>query len=398
MRVGVSMFAGDGGKSGISQYLREVVTKLLAQYPDLRLTLFMSHSDRAYFDPHHPNAKVISYPDWVGHPIVNIFWHLLILPWVLYRQRCELVFLPAANRRLGWYYPCPSVGTVHDISQLHIPTKYDAFRMFYIMRVLPRLMRRLTRVISISRSTTRDLEGFAKVEPTKIDLVYNGADTSRFTPDWLEKSRGRLVAAGLKLDQPYILYVSRIEHPGKNHVGLLEAFHKSLPDLDPDLQLVFVGARWNGADKVDEKIQELGLGDRVIFPGFVSNDLLPDLYRSAELLAFPSLYEGFGIPALEAMASGIPAIVADNSSLPEVVGSAGLCFDPKSIDAMSEVLTKLSRDEWMKDVLGIEGILQASKFSWELAAQGVYQSFLSALAAEKAAKYHPVSSGQTKNS
>ena len=397
MKVGISMFAGDGGKSGISQYMREIVTALINDNPDFHCQLYMTESDRMFFDPQHPRAEVKSYPDWVGQPVVNIFWHLIWLPFVLWKKRAQLVFMPAGNRRLGWFYPCQSIATVHDFSQLHVPAKYDGLRMFYILKVLPLLMRKLTRVIAISQSTQRDLENFALVERKRIRLVYNGADTSRFTPACGEHARDRLVAMGLPLTSPYILYVSRLENPGKNHLRLLEAFAAALPELDPEIKLVFAGGRWNGAEQIDQRIEELNLGERVISLGFVANEALPDLYRGALFMAFPSLFEGFGIPALEAMASGLPVMVANNSSLPEVVGEAGLTFDPFNIAQMSNQLLQLSQQPELRDALSRAGIEQAKRFSWRKSASDVYACFEQLLAKNlQPPEYHPADANVVK--
>ena len=189
MRIGVSAFAADGGKSGISQYMRAMFTQMIAQAPTDEFVLYMTRSDRRFFaDVAAENVEIVSYPDWFGHPVVSILWHLFCLPLALLRRGCACVFLPAGNRRLGWWYGIPSVSTVHDLSQLHVPQKYDRFRMFYIMKILPAMMRRLTHVISISQSTRRDLESFARVAADRIRVVYNGIDVDRFAG--LERARG----------------------------------------------------------------------------------------------------------------------------------------------------------------------------------------------------------------
>ena len=223
MKIGISAFATDSGKSGISQYAANVVGRLVALAPQHELVAFINHADADWVQSWHPRLTVVSLPDWTGHPVASIFWHLVYFPGMLRRHGCDLVFMPAGNRRLAWSYGVPSVGTVHDFSQLHVPQKYDAARMFYIMRVLPRMMRRLTRVISVSESTRRDLESFAEVPSERIRVIYNGADLERFAPRPRAEARAEL-PAGLNIPERYILYIARLEHPGKNHVRLLEAF------------------------------------------------------------------------------------------------------------------------------------------------------------------------------
>ena len=153
MKIGISAYATDSGKSGISQYAENIIGRLPDIAPGQEFVVFVNEADAEWVRTWHPRLQVVSFPDWTAHPVANIFWHLTAFPLQLRRHGCDVVFMPAGNRRLGWFYGMPSVGTVHDFSQLHVPQKYDAFRMFYIMRILPRMMRRLTRVISVSEST-----------------------------------------------------------------------------------------------------------------------------------------------------------------------------------------------------------------------------------------------------
>lgn len=379
MRIAVSMFAGDGGQSGISQYMKQVLGELQSLASNNEYLLYMCQSDRQHFDLEGHNVKAICYPDWVGHPIVNILWHLIWLPLALLLHRADLVFFPAANRRLGFWYPVPSVGTVHDFSQLHVPAKYDKARMFYIERVLPNLMRRLTRIISISESTRRDLLGFAQVSGNKIDLIYNGANLEQFSS--LEKSTSRDQVAellGLAPDEPYLLYVSRIEHPGKNHVRLLDAFKQLIEQDAIAHKLVFVGSRWSGAEQVDQHIEALSLQDRVSMPGFIPAQSLPALYAGADLLVFPSLFEGFGIPVLEAMASGTPVCASNCSSIPEVLGHAGTLFDPHCSQSIAVSIRNMLINPQFYDRCRQSGLERCQQFTWKKAAVAVLASFMQA--------------------
>jgi glycosyltransferase involved in cell wall biosynthesis len=242
--------------------------------------------------------------------------------------------------------------------------------MLYIMQVLPAMMRRLDRVIAVSESTRLDLETFARVPDTRIDVIHNGADLQRFSPQ-AEPGEQARVQALLGTDAPYLLYIARLEHPGKNHVRLLEAFARLRRERALPHRLVLAGGRWSGAEAIDAKVTELGLEQAVVFPGFVPSELLPALYRGAELFVFPSLFEGFGIPVLEAMASGTPVCAADCSSIPEVVGDAGLLFDPASADAIAVSMGRLLDDADLRRQLVERGLAQAAGFSWDRTAAAV---------------------------
>ena len=269
MRIGISAFAGDSGKSGISQYMANAIGCLVEIAPQHEFVAFVGAEDADWVCSWHPRIEIVSYPNWIAKPSVNIVWHLARLAAALRRQRCDLVFMPAANRRLAWHYGVPSVGTVHDFSQLHVPQKYDRFRMFYIMRVLPALTRRLSRVIAVSESTRRDCETFARIPSKRIRVSYNGADLSRFKPDPSREARAAVQAyLGTQLppDAPYLLYTSRLEHPGKNHVRLLEAFAELREARQLPHRLVLAGMRWSGAEIVDAGSPSLGSKTRSSSP------------------------------------------------------------------------------------------------------------------------------------
>lgn len=368
MKIGISAFGTDSGKSGISQHAANLVGRLVELAPSHQFVAFINRADADWVQSWHPRLEVVALPDWTAHPVISIFWHLVALPRMLRTQRCDLCFMPAGNRRLAWSYGVPSVGTVHDFSQLHVPQKYDAARMFYIMRVLPRMMRRLTRVISVSESTRRDLESFARVPSERIRVIYNGADLERFAPRPRAQARADLPAE-LRIPEHYVLYIARLEHPGKNHVRLLDAFAALKRTTDLPHKLVLVGGRWSGADVIDARVAELGLSDQVIFPGFVPNEAIPALYAAADAFAFPSLFEGFGIPVLEAMASGTPVCASNTSSIPEVVGDAGLLFDPRDVPAMTDCLSRLLQDEPLRQRLIAAGTARAKGFTWDAAAE-----------------------------
>ncbi|WP_058557261.1 glycosyltransferase family 1 protein [Thiohalocapsa sp. ML1] len=380
MRIGISAFAGDGGKSGISQYMANIVGRLVETAPRHQFIAFVGAADADWVRSWHPGLDVVVFPNWTAHPIASIGWHLLRLQPTLRKHGCDAVFMPAANRRLAWSYGVPSLGTVHDFSQLHVPQKYDALRMAYIMRVLPAMMRRLTSVIAVSESTRRDLESFARVPPERVRVIHNGADLTRFTPA-LPDGASAAMRAALGIDGPYLLYTARLEHPGKNHVRLLQAFAELRRSQALPHRLVLAGGRWSGAEAIDAKVAELDLGEAVIFPGFVPDALLPALYAGAEVFVFPSLFEGFGIPVLEAMAAGTPVCAADTSSIPEVVGDAGLLFDPADPAAIAAAMARLLEDRDLRQQLIERGLARAQQFTWDRAAAAVLKA-LDALAAQ----------------
>ena len=380
MRIGVSAFAGDGGKSGISQYMINVLQRLPRLDPAVRCVIFVPAAERALFEPAPAGSEIVTVPDWMAHPVASILWHLCLYPLLLKRHHCDCAFLPAGNRRLGLWYGVPSVSTIHDLSQLHVDGKYDVLRVFYIRRVLPLMMQRLTRLVSVSNSTRRDLVDHAGIRPERIRVAYNGADLASFANTVHAEAR-ETIATAMGIDAPFILYTARLEHPGKNHVRLLEAAALLKQRGLLSHKLVLAGSDWNGAAVIKDRIVQLGLSDDVITTGFVDAQLLPPLYAAADLFVFPSLFEGFGIPLLEAMAAGTAVCAANVSSIPEVVGDAALLFDPRDPEDIARQLQRLLQDSALRQQLVARGRQRARQFSWDDAASGVLAQCYEAVAA-----------------
>jgi len=369
VKIGISGFAGDRGRSGIGQYLINTISRLPALAPDDEFVVFATQSACRALRLDESTLDIVSIPEWVEKPVINILWHILVFPLMLGFHRCDAAYLPAGNRRLGWWYGVPSVGTVHDLAQLHVTEKYDGWRMFYACHVLPRMIRRLTRVISVSTATSLDLAARIKIAEHRICLVPNGFDRDRF--ENLDRSVARRdVFERFGINSPYLLYVARLEHPGKNHIRLLEAFAR-LKERGLQQKLVLAGSRWSGAEVIEATAHELGLDGEVIFTGFVENEALPNLYAAADLFVFPSLFEGFGIPLLEAMMSGLPVCASNIASIPEVVGNAGLLFDPRKSADIAACIQEISRNEALRQQLIRNGRERASTFSWDTSANRV---------------------------
>ncbi|RMF31735.1 MAG: glycosyltransferase family 1 protein, partial [Chloroflexi bacterium] len=207
--------------------------------------------------------------------------------------------------------------------------------------------------------------------PEKVTVLYSGVDT-RFTPRRGPGERDRLRARYGLPDAPFILSVGTLQ-PRKNYVRLIRAFHR----------LTAMGVTWEGVlphlviaggrgwlfDAIFAEGERLGVADRVHFPGFVAEEDLPALYRSAALFAFPSLYEGFGLPILEAMACGVPVVASNASSLPEVVGEAGLLVEPTDEEGLAQAMARLLTDRPLREALIRRGLDQARRFTWPKAAE-----------------------------
>ncbi len=373
MTIGVSCFATDRGRSGIGRYVVSLLREFAAvAEPGERFEVALAADEEDLFVPH--DARFIALPvvPVLASPLPNVAWHLAALPALARRRQWNAAFLPAANRRLPFAMPCPTVGVVHDLASLHVAGKYDPARTLYITRVLPSLMRRLTRVVVPSASTRDDVVRAARVSPERVAVIPHGVDHDRFGPRDASAAREH-VAGRLGIQRPYLLYVSRIEHPGKNHVGLIRAFERWKGTGDVPHRLVLAGPDWSGAEEVHRVAEASSVREDIVFAGFVAPEDLPDLYAAAEAVVFPSLYEGFGLPVLEAMACGAPVACSDRSSLPEVAGDAALLFDPGDHEAMAEAMRRLVMDAGLRRDLAARGLARSREFTWRRTAERTLQ-------------------------
>ena len=271
--------------------------------PDFEVIVF--EDEKGLFVPDPKSMSTVCFGDSLRSPVANILWHQISLPRLCRRQKYDVLFLPAGNRRLPVSLPCPSVGTVHDFSSIHVEGKYDPARMFYIKQVLPFLARRLSRVLTVSESSKKDIVKYARVPEKDVTVTPLAADNRVYFPRDGEDCIKRM-GPKYHIQKPYILYISRIEHPGKNHAGLIRAFSILKKTGDIPHQLVLAGSDWDRAEEVHRIAEKSAYKDDIIFTGFAPTADLPDLYCGAELFVFPSLYEGFGLPVLEAMTCGVP--------------------------------------------------------------------------------------------
>ena len=302
--------------------------------------------------------------------------------WVSNRSRKygmgELVSVSWQARRLGadvfhsphYVYPvllpCPGVVSVHDCIHLrfprHLPNKAA---LHYARIMLRRAVRGSQRVLTGSESTRSDLVELVDADPAKIEVIPYGCD-SYFLED-VDNEEIEEVRHKHGLARPFLLFVGNAK-PHKNLGRLLDAF-ALLAEGYPDLELVAVGGEQTAVRALLSDHERSGIANRVRLLGFLSKQELRAVYSLAEVFVFPSLYEGFGLPPLEAMACGTPVVAARCSSLPEVVGHAGLLVNPRKVDAIADAIRTLLDDEILRAAFGARGREQAQSFTWEKAAR-----------------------------
>jgi glycosyltransferase involved in cell wall biosynthesis len=268
--------------------------------------------------------------------------------------KVDCVLLLAANRRLTAFNFVRTIAVIHDLSQFNIPNKYGPLRMFYIKKVVPLFLDNCDVIHCISKTTLNDVERFYSIKKRKLKLNYLGFCSKANT----------LLNKDCKLPSN-ILYVARLESPGKNHIRLLRAYSLLSDIQKKESPLVFVGSLWDGHQEILEEISKLKLTKFVKVRGRQSRAELAKEYRSASLFVFPSLYEGFGIPLLEAMDYGVPVICSDVSSLPEVGGDAVLKFDPYNEVEIFNTIEKVLSNKTLAEDLSVRGRRRILEFRWD---------------------------------
>jgi glycosyltransferase involved in cell wall biosynthesis len=376
-RVGIDYTAAVRQTAGIGRYVREL-TAAMAVSPvragSSALRLFVAGTHRA--DLPLPPPGCTYYPSLISERNHARLWYRLRLPIPVEMWTGPVDLFHAADFALPPTLPgARTVVTVHDLAFEHHPEDAMPGMLAYLRRVVPRSARRADQVIAVSEATRRDLIELYGLPGDKIVVIPHGV-SSRFFP--LAESDGRAALRtrrGWRFpDGPLVLTVGTMQ-PRKNHLRLVQAFAQ----VKTRASLIVAGGQGWSYEVVRDEVARLGIGDRVVFTGFVDDRDLPDLYRAATIFAYPALFEGFGLPVLEAMASGVPVVTSNVSSLPEVAGEAAELVDPLDVEGMAVVLDRLLGDETLRSDLCQKGIARAGQFTWARAAEktwGVYHALM----------------------
>ncbi len=342
--------------SGIGRYLREVLAVLFRDERFGRIELLGEPEavrDFCAGMPHAEKARVRSYPYGFYSLRAQMEWLRLHVTGALV---ADVAFFPHYDAPLV-ALPARSVVTVHDLIHFKVVEAFPWWRRLAADVLLRRGVASAAEVITVSESTRQDLAERLPAFAEKINVVPNGVSAL------FEKPIGGSPSEYSPIEGPYLLCVGN-RKPHKNLIVAIEVL-AVLRDEAPELRLVLVGDVFRGWDGVLRRADDLGVRDRLVEVSKVSDAVLQSLYAGCEVLLFPSLYEGFGLPVLEAMASGAPVIASNSSSLPEVVGDAGLLVDPRDPYDMARGVLQLRRDSALRNELVRRGRERAARFSWE---------------------------------
>lgn len=356
MHIGIDYTAAIHQTAGIGRYAREIVAALARAQTRHEYRLFVAAARGVAPVDLAPNFAWR--PTWISERWLARLWYRLQMPLPVeaWTGRLDVFhqpdfFLPPTRAR--------AIVTVHDLSFVREPDSVMTGMTRQLNQWVPRSVERAAHVVAVSEATKQDVVDIYGTSPAKIAVIYHGV-RPEFTPV-TEASRLQAVRQQYKLgDAPFILTVGTLQ-PRKNHLRLVQAFAA----VESPYRLVLAGGRGWDADAVFAEVERRRLGARVHFPGFVAEADLPALYSAAELFVYPSLYEGFGLPLLEAMACGTPVIAANRAALPEVVGAAGMLVNPYEVDDLAAAITQLLADPTRRQHLAVAGQQRAAQFTWD---------------------------------
>ena len=355
---------------GIGTYLRNLIRHVL-EFDNNEYVLLGHRKDEALLRSLHSNARIA----FISAANYSFSEHLSI-PWQLYRIGADLLHSP--HYVVPLYTSCRTIVTVHDVIHLlfpqHLPSR---IAKHYAHFMIQRALSRSKLVVTVSNASKRDLLQLFEIEPEKILVIHNGIDAAmtRDVPNVeLMRIRERFQLSGRT-----VLFVGNIK-PHKNVERVISAFAKVRENLEfGDLNLVVVGDDITRYPSLRRAVERHQVRANVRFFGFVPETTLVALYRAADVFVFPSLYEGFGLPPLEAMANGTPVVTSSISSLPEVVGNAALTVDPYNVDEIALAIQRILSDSECSARLIAAGLERVQHFSWKNAAKQLDQAYRRAL-------------------
>ena len=362
---------------GIGTYIRQLVRGLAAIDHENRYVLFAGQKRRDALSDLPDNFQVVteSAPPYSIRELVGLSWQQFRLKLDLYHATHYV--LPAFNvSRI--------VVTIHDIIHLLYPEFLPSrLAFFYAQRMIRRSLTRGDRIIAVSQTTKADLMRYFNVGGRKIQVIYNGVQESfreRLSHEQLKRWQQNL---GIRA--PYLLFVGNPK-PHKNLDNVIRAYARARQLHSFDAPLVCVGDRGQGEARIRQLAAQLGVADRVQLLGHVAQEALPAIYQGASLFLYPTLYEGFGLPVIEAMASGVAVVTSNTSALKEIAKGYAHLVDPLDVEAMAKAIVQCLVDEEHREALARLGLRRAEDFRWQNTAQKTLKAYMSALRGKTPAK------------
>ncbi len=362
MRVGFDITAIPKAKSGVGFYVLNLLKALADVDKDDVFYVFSKKEDASLPDLAAENFRTIQCS--TDNRLLRLWWEQAVLPRHMAANKLDVFHSP--HYTIPLKCRIPTVTTFHDMTFFSHPEVHERSKVVFFQRMIKLAADRASAIIAVSESTKNDAVKFLGLQEDRIDVVYEGVDVDFYRP--LDETDGlEPVRAKYGLEKDFILFVGTLE-PRKNITGVIEAFSRVVGGVKKEYNLVVAGTKGWNYQSVFELVQRLNIEREVVFTGYVPEEELPLLLNAASVFVYPSFYEGFGIPPLEAMACGTPVVTSNISSLPEVVGDAGILVDPNDPDAIADAIQRILSDDGLRRELAAKGVARAKLFSWQKAA------------------------------
>ena len=345
---------------GVSRYIRHLLAELAQRPGNHEYTVFVNGQEAINQLAQHPQITYVSAPWPESKPAARIAWEQLTLPSLIRQKHIDVLHSPVNVLPERIPASCATIVTLHDLAFLRFPNVLTRAKRLYHRTFTVRSLRRATMLIAVSESTKRDAHELVNVPLERIQTIHMCIDKRFINVSTEEEKQQFREKQGLK--DGFILYLGTLE-PRKNIITLIDAYARLRQVYGIREKLVLAGGKGWLYDSIFARVQQLGLEQEVLFPGFVADADQVLWYQSAAVFAYPSLYEGFGIPVAEALACGTPVVTSNISSLPEAGANVALCVDPYDIQALTEALYQALTDQIYRSTCQQQAPAIAQKFS-----------------------------------
>ena len=365
MHIGIDAHAIGARQGGNETYIANLIKSLAEIDGDNRYTIYLANAGaaaqwREEFTNRYKNFSVRLLPP--PTPLVRV---PVYLTYELFRRPVDVLHVQYTAPP---FCRVPVVVTIHDLAFERMPETFTRRGSFQLKLTVRRTARKAARVATVSEYSRQDLLDIYKLAPEKVVVTYNGVESS-FTPRPSVPNEAEEIRRRFGVSRDFLLAVGSLQ-PRKNLVRLIRAYARLRSERENfSPQLVIVGRKLWLASEIFDEVKRQRWADDVILTGYVADEDLPALYRAARAFVYPSLFEGFGLPPLEAMACGTPVVTSDISSLPEIAGDAALLIDPNDERALANALIEIMNNDRLRAELRVKGIAQAKKFTWRDAAE-----------------------------
>lgn len=370
MRIAVNTRLFLKGKlEGIGWFAHETLSRLVLQHPEHEFIFFFDrpfHKDFVFA----PNVTPVVLKPQARHPALYYLWTEWAIPFALRKYKADIYFSPDGLGTLR--SKVPTCITIHDLAYKHYPQFMDKLHKWHYSHYLPRFAHNAKRIIAVSAYTKQDIVKQFGVAEDKIDVVYNGAHKEYKPLSYDEKET---VKKQYTDGEEFFLFTGAL-HPRKNIINLLKAFVQFKRRQRSRIKLVIVGRMAWQYEEIEKAKELMPYKDDVIWTGYLDVDALAKVTASAYALVYPSLFEGFGIPILEAMTCDVPVIVSNTSSMPEVGGDAALLVDPLSPEDIAAKMMLIYKDETLRNKMIEAARIRKTAFSWDRSAEQIWDSLM----------------------